>query len=213
MDGGSQGAAHNWQSVARGEGGLGQPGCPRLTSHQRPLLSGRVSAGLPVSCPRATLSSDAVALGWLHGESAVWGEKKRSADGTRFGGQCVFVFGLPSQRRGGSGEKKVLKSELLVLLWCLIANLVPELRKYTSPAGQEPESGGQLFFSISQPRMGLDFRPKAVDGFVFVFPLTLRDYNQPGQRDILWLVSACGFGHYSPLSVTIVFPRVNHFEL
>ncbi|MGH0184082.1 UNVERIFIED_CONTAM: hypothetical protein FKN15_013918 [Acipenser sinensis] len=29
-------------------------------------------------------------------------EKKRSADGTRFGGQCVFVFALPSQRRGGS---------------------------------------------------------------------------------------------------------------
>ncbi|MGH0179295.1 UNVERIFIED_CONTAM: hypothetical protein FKN15_001387 [Acipenser sinensis] len=33
-------------------------------------------------------------------------EKKRSADGTRFGGQCVFVFALPSQCRGGSGESK-----------------------------------------------------------------------------------------------------------
>ncbi|MGH0119904.1 UNVERIFIED_CONTAM: hypothetical protein FKN15_059832 [Acipenser sinensis] len=31
-------------------------------------------------------------------------EKKRSADGTRFGGQRVFVFALPSQRRGGSGR-------------------------------------------------------------------------------------------------------------
>ncbi|MGH0145789.1 UNVERIFIED_CONTAM: hypothetical protein FKN15_006240 [Acipenser sinensis] len=30
--------------------------------------------------------------------------KKRSADGTRFGVQCVFVFALPSQRTGGSGE-------------------------------------------------------------------------------------------------------------
>ncbi|MGH0146798.1 UNVERIFIED_CONTAM: hypothetical protein FKN15_008978 [Acipenser sinensis] len=29
-------------------------------------------------------------------------EKKRSADGTRFRGQRVFVFALPSQRRGGS---------------------------------------------------------------------------------------------------------------
>ncbi|MGH0142054.1 UNVERIFIED_CONTAM: hypothetical protein FKN15_075219 [Acipenser sinensis] len=29
-------------------------------------------------------------------------EKKRSADGTRFGGQCVFVLALLSQRRGGS---------------------------------------------------------------------------------------------------------------
>ncbi|MGH0184841.1 UNVERIFIED_CONTAM: hypothetical protein FKN15_016108 [Acipenser sinensis] len=29
-------------------------------------------------------------------------EKKRSVDGTRFRGQCVFVFALPSQRRGGS---------------------------------------------------------------------------------------------------------------
>ncbi|MGH0133117.1 UNVERIFIED_CONTAM: hypothetical protein FKN15_037194 [Acipenser sinensis] len=28
-------------------------------------------------------------------------EKKQSADGTRFGGQCVFVFALPSQCRGG----------------------------------------------------------------------------------------------------------------
>ncbi|MGH0154945.1 UNVERIFIED_CONTAM: hypothetical protein FKN15_028298 [Acipenser sinensis] len=30
-------------------------------------------------------------------------EKKRSADGTRFGGQHVFIFTLPSQHRGGSG--------------------------------------------------------------------------------------------------------------
>ncbi|MGH0147343.1 UNVERIFIED_CONTAM: hypothetical protein FKN15_031010 [Acipenser sinensis] len=51
VDGSSQGAAHNWPSVARGEGGLGRPGCPRLTTHQRPLWSGRVPAGLPVSCP------------------------------------------------------------------------------------------------------------------------------------------------------------------
>ncbi|MGH0173127.1 UNVERIFIED_CONTAM: hypothetical protein FKN15_064628 [Acipenser sinensis] len=29
-------------------------------------------------------------------------EKKQSADGTRFGGQRVFVFALPSQRSGGS---------------------------------------------------------------------------------------------------------------
>ncbi|MGH0169316.1 UNVERIFIED_CONTAM: hypothetical protein FKN15_065505 [Acipenser sinensis] len=40
-----------------------------------------------------TVVSDAVALGWLHGESAVW-KKKRSADGTRFGGERVFVFAV-----------------------------------------------------------------------------------------------------------------------
>ncbi|MGH0156023.1 UNVERIFIED_CONTAM: hypothetical protein FKN15_029833 [Acipenser sinensis] len=31
-------------------------------------------------------------------------ENMRSADGTRFGGQRVFVFALPSQRGGGSGK-------------------------------------------------------------------------------------------------------------
>ncbi|MGH0146525.1 UNVERIFIED_CONTAM: hypothetical protein FKN15_045007 [Acipenser sinensis] len=66
VNGSSYGAAHNWPSVAQGEGVLGRPGYPRLTAHQRPLSSGWVSAGLPVSCPRAALSSDAVALGWLH---------------------------------------------------------------------------------------------------------------------------------------------------
>ncbi|MGH0162474.1 UNVERIFIED_CONTAM: hypothetical protein FKN15_063579 [Acipenser sinensis] len=36
-------------------------------------------------------------------------EKKQSADGTRFRGQRVFVFALPSQRRGGSGELRLKK--------------------------------------------------------------------------------------------------------
>ncbi|MGH0150339.1 UNVERIFIED_CONTAM: hypothetical protein FKN15_025728 [Acipenser sinensis] len=45
-DGSSQGVALNWLSVAREEGGLGRPGCPRLTAHQQP---GRAPAGLPKS--------------------------------------------------------------------------------------------------------------------------------------------------------------------
>ncbi|MGH0178616.1 UNVERIFIED_CONTAM: hypothetical protein FKN15_077503 [Acipenser sinensis] len=51
------------------------------------------ACGLACKLPRAALSSDAVALRWLHSEC----EKKRTADGTRFGGQRVFIFTLPSQ--------------------------------------------------------------------------------------------------------------------
>ncbi|MGH0169253.1 UNVERIFIED_CONTAM: hypothetical protein FKN15_056446 [Acipenser sinensis] len=54
-------------------------------------------------------------------------EKKRSADGTHFGGQCVFVFALPSQHRGGCGwswrngcgELKDLLGGLEDQGWCL----------------------------------------------------------------------------------------------
>ncbi|MGH0127996.1 UNVERIFIED_CONTAM: hypothetical protein FKN15_028576 [Acipenser sinensis] len=37
VDGSFQGAAHNWSSATRAGEGLGCPGCPRLTAHQRPL--------------------------------------------------------------------------------------------------------------------------------------------------------------------------------
>ncbi|MGH0118379.1 UNVERIFIED_CONTAM: hypothetical protein FKN15_047784 [Acipenser sinensis] len=54
------------------------------------------------SCPRAALSLGVCMV-------SPQCEKKRSADGTRFGGQRVFVFALPSQRRGGSGCRPFLK--------------------------------------------------------------------------------------------------------
>ncbi|MGH0181208.1 UNVERIFIED_CONTAM: hypothetical protein FKN15_005800 [Acipenser sinensis] len=37
-------------------------------------------------------------------------EKKRSADGTRFGGQRVFIFTLPSQPRGGVQQAPAVTS-------------------------------------------------------------------------------------------------------
>ncbi|MGH0133974.1 UNVERIFIED_CONTAM: hypothetical protein FKN15_036701 [Acipenser sinensis] len=87
VDGSSQGAAHNWLSAAlEGEGDLGQ-------GHRAPAppVVWPGACGLACKLPRAALSSDAVALRC---------KKKRSADGTRFGGQRVLVFATPESAQG-----------------------------------------------------------------------------------------------------------------
>ncbi|MGH0130169.1 UNVERIFIED_CONTAM: hypothetical protein FKN15_048947 [Acipenser sinensis] len=66
--------------------------------HQRHPLVWTGACGLACKLPRAALSSDAVALRGCM--VSLQCENKQSADGTRFGGQRVFVFAAPKLAQG-----------------------------------------------------------------------------------------------------------------
>ncbi|MGH0156710.1 UNVERIFIED_CONTAM: hypothetical protein FKN15_067323 [Acipenser sinensis] len=80
----SQEAVHNLLSAAQGEARVS-------SAHHAPVTPVVWLGACRLACklPRAALSSDAVALRWLHGSL------QSAADGTRFRGQSVFVFAAP----------------------------------------------------------------------------------------------------------------------
>ncbi|MGH0174232.1 UNVERIFIED_CONTAM: hypothetical protein FKN15_069175 [Acipenser sinensis] len=100
VEGSSQGACA--QLAERRPGG-GRVRSARVSSaHQRPLWSGRAPAGFSVSCPRAALSSDAVALRRLHGltmGACTFGSVSRTSERSRANDGCLYVFDREQNKR------------------------------------------------------------------------------------------------------------------